>query len=178
MLGRTTFPRPHHQGGRNSLGYRQAGSCGGGGSETSQLLSARTADGPARNRRRQQLHPSHRPARADAQDACVVQCGARAALRALSRALPLSAALGADAAAMSRARQSTPSCDASSVVDLSGIEVGVRPAVRFREQASGRGVSLYLSLYDDELEERAEAFWSHAALPVRFRSTTRRRAED
>jgi asparagine synthetase B (glutamine-hydrolysing) len=61
---------------------------------------------------------------------------------------------------MSQAIQSTPSCLASSVLDLSGIEVGVRPAVHFREQACGRSVSLYLSLYDDELEERAEAFWS------------------
>lgn len=62
---------------------------------------------------------------------------------------------------MSQAIQRAPSRDASSVLDLLGIEVGIRPAVNFREQASGRGASLYLSLYDDELEERAEAFWSH-----------------
>jgi len=61
---------------------------------------------------------------------------------------------------MSQAMQGTPSRDASSVLDLLGIEVHVRPAVHFRERAAGHGVSVYLSLYEDELDERAAAFWS------------------
>ena len=62
---------------------------------------------------------------------------------------------------MSQAIQSTPPRDARCVLDLSGVEVSIRPAVHFRERSCGGGLSLYLSLYDDEADERAEAFWSH-----------------
>ena len=47
------------------------------------------------------------------------------------------------------------------ILDVLGVEVSVRPAVRIRGHGYGRGIALYLSLYDDELDERAEAFWSH-----------------
>lgn len=50
---------------------------------------------------------------------------------------------------------------APDILDVLGIEVSVRPAVRIRSHGYGRGIGLYLSLYEDELDERAEAFWSH-----------------
>lgn len=50
------------------------------------------------------------------------------------------------------------------IVDLRGIEVSVRPAIRVRERTCRDGVALYLSLYEDELEDRAEAFWAAEAL--------------
>jgi asparagine synthetase B (glutamine-hydrolysing) len=40
------------------------------------------------------------------------------------------------------------------------MELRLRPAVAIREQPLVRAVGLYLSLYDDEIEARADAFWS------------------
>jgi asparagine synthetase B (glutamine-hydrolysing) len=62
---------------------------------------------------------------------------------------------------MNQAVGIAPSRGTPDVLDVLGIEVSVRPAVRVRGHGYGRGIALYLSLYDDELDERAEAFWSH-----------------
>lgn len=62
---------------------------------------------------------------------------------------------------MSRAIEIAPACSAPDILDVLGVEVSVRPAVRLRGHGYGRGIALYLSLYDDELDERAQAFWSH-----------------
>jgi asparagine synthetase B (glutamine-hydrolysing) len=62
---------------------------------------------------------------------------------------------------MSQAIEIAPACSAPDILDVLGVEVSVRPAVRIRGHGYGRGIALYLSLYDDELDERAEAFWSH-----------------
>lgn len=40
------------------------------------------------------------------------------------------------------------------------VDVHIRPAVAIRERGCQNGTSLYLSLYVDEIDERAEAFWS------------------
>ena len=43
---------------------------------------------------------------------------------------------------------------------MGSVELLTRPAVAIREQPFRRAVGLYLSLYDDEIYERAEAFWA------------------
>lgn len=47
------------------------------------------------------------------------------------------------------------------------VDVHIRPAVAVREHAVQNGISLYLSLYADEIDERAEAFWSREDLEKR-----------
>lgn len=44
--------------------------------------------------------------------------------------------------------------------------VELRPAVAVREQALDGGVGWYLSLYDDEIDERAQIFWSARGDPA------------
>jgi asparagine synthetase B (glutamine-hydrolysing) len=43
---------------------------------------------------------------------------------------------------------------------LGAAELGLRRAVALRERRSPSGTALYLSLYDEEIEERAATFWS------------------
>ena len=45
------------------------------------------------------------------------------------------------------------------------VSLELRPAVALREQAVDGGVAWYLSLYGDEIDERAQAFWSTRADP-------------
>lgn len=62
---------------------------------------------------------------------------------------------------MNHVVQGAPARRSPDILDVLGIEISVRPAVRIRGHGYGRGIGLYLSLYDDELDDRSEAFWSH-----------------
>src|SRR5690606_17060994 len=118
------------------------------------LLSARAAHGIPRAARRHRVPGCARRARADSENARVVLRGRRRAVRADARALPVPPA----ARDLARTLTGMPPL---ARVDVGALRLALRPAVACRETSWASRPAFYLSIYDDEIDERAEA-WSAA----------------
>lgn len=58
------------------------------------------------------------------------------------------------------------SAPGSSLVELGAATLELRDSVALRRHALPFGFACYLSLYDDEIDQRAESFWPHLTGPV------------
>src|SRR5690606_24051095 len=109
------------------------------------------------------LRIDRRRASANLQDARLVHQRGLAALRALAGALPVPAPVAAGHYPMNP-MMLPASAPASALAGerLRWGEVGLqlRSAVAWREQRLTRGVGVYLSLYADEIDQRAARFWA------------------